>query len=140
MAEVEDVLAYLEPETSQDPCPQRDPGNEPHIRGWLLEAIKNIYFEFRPGPPESPKSAGKGGPGPPRYRRTALGNRWFSSRWIFGHFSAKLGPEIPLDRRGSPRSAGCTKNQTRRPILRPFRGHVLVSPDSMPKSGARARS
>ncbi len=25
-------------------------------RGWLLEAIKNIYVEFRPGPPESLKS------------------------------------------------------------------------------------
>ncbi len=45
------------------------------IRGWLLEAIKNMFLEFRPGPPESPESAGKGGPGPPRYRRTAPGNR-----------------------------------------------------------------
>ncbi len=41
---------------------------------------------------------------------------------IFGRFSAKLGPQTPLDRRGSSCSAGCTKNQPGRPILRPFRG------------------
>ena len=41
---------------------------------------------------------------------------------VFGRFSAKLGPKTPLERRGSSCSAGCTKNQLRRPILRPFRG------------------
>ncbi len=51
----------------QNPCLRW----KPYVRGWLLGAFKNIYFQFRPGPPESPKSAGKGGPGPPRYRRTA---------------------------------------------------------------------
>ena len=30
---------------------------------------------------------------------------------IFGRFSAKLGPETHLDRRGSSYSAGCIKNQ-----------------------------
>jgi hypothetical protein len=29
---------------------------------------------------------------------------------VFGRFMAKLGPETPLDRRGSSCSAGCTKN------------------------------
>ena len=40
---------------------------------------------------------------------------------IFSRFMAKLGPETPLNRRGSSYSAGCTKNQPRRPILRQFR-------------------
>ncbi len=31
-------------------------------------------------------------------------------------------PKTPLERRGSSCSAGCTKNQPRRSILRPFRG------------------
>ncbi len=43
---------------------------------------------------------------------------------------AKLGPESPLDRRGPHFSAGCTKNQIRKPVLKPFCGHVLVLPDS----------
>ncbi len=42
---------------------------------------------------------------------------------VFGRFSAKLGPQTPLERRGSSCRAGCTKNQPRRPILRPFRGN-----------------
>ncbi len=41
---------------------------------------------------------------------------------VFGGFSAKLGPRTSLERRGSSCSAGCTKNQPPRPILRPFRG------------------
>ncbi len=41
---------------------------------------------------------------------------------VFGRFSAKLGPQTPLEQRGSSCSAGCTKNQPRRPILRPLRG------------------
>ncbi len=40
---------------------------------------------------------------------------------VFGRFSAKLGPKTPLERRRSSCSAGCTKNQPRRPILRPSR-------------------
>ena len=31
-------------------------------------------------------------------------------------------PLDPLDRRGPPRTSICTRNQPRRPILRPFRG------------------
>ncbi len=42
---------------------------------------------------------------------------------VFGRFSAKLGPKTPLERRGSSCSAGCSKNQPPRPILRPFRGN-----------------
>ncbi len=41
----------------------------------------------------------------------------------FWRFSAKLGPKTPLERRGSSCSAGCTKNQPPRPILRAFRGN-----------------
>ncbi len=40
---------------------------------------------------------------------------------ILGGFSAKLGPETPLDRRGSSCSAGWTKNQAVKPIRMPFR-------------------
>ncbi len=40
---------------------------------------------------------------------------------VFGRFSAKLGPKTPLERQGSSCSAGCTKNQPRRPFLRQFR-------------------
>ncbi len=49
---------------------------------------------------------------------------------MLGRFSAKLGPETPPDRRGSSCSAGCTTNLLRRQLLRPFRRHVLVLPDS----------
>ncbi len=45
---------------------------------------------------------------------------------ILDRFSAELCPEIPLDRRGSSYSACCTKNQPRRPCLRPFRGDARV--------------
>ena len=41
---------------------------------------------------------------------------------VFGRFSAKLGPQTPLERRVSSCSAGCTKNQPGTPILRPLRG------------------
>ena len=39
---------------------------------------------------------------------------------VFGRFSTKLGPKTLLERRGSSCNAGCTKNQPRRPILRPL--------------------
>ena len=51
--------------------------------------------------------------------------QWQFGFFIFpvsGRFSAKLGPKTPLERRGSSCSAGCTKHQPRRQILRPFRG------------------
>ena len=45
---------------------------------------------------------------------------------FFGRFSGGFSPEIdpgtPLDGPGAPRTSICTKNQPRRPILRPFRG------------------
>ncbi len=52
-----------------------------------------------------------------------FGIRIFRFFLVFGRFSAKLGPKTPLERRGSSCSAGCTKNQPPRPILRPFRGN-----------------
>jgi hypothetical protein len=36
--------------------------------------------------------------------------------------ATRMRPRTPLERRGSSCSAGCTKNQPRRPIIRPFRG------------------
>ncbi len=50
---------------------------------------------------------------------------------VFGRFSAKLGPKTHLDRRGSSCSAGCTKNDPGRPILRPFRGAKKFRPDCL---------
>ncbi len=50
---------------------------------------------------------------------------------VFGRFSAKLGPQTPLERRGSSCSAGCTKNQPGRPSLRPFRGAKKFRPDCL---------
>ncbi len=45
-------------------------------------STKNIPFQFRPAPPEFPKSVGDGGPGLHRHRRTVLGHRLFSrSGW-----------------------------------------------------------
>ncbi len=41
---------------------------------------------------------------------------------VFGPFAAKLGPKIRLDRRGSSCSAGYTKNQPSKLILRTIRG------------------
>ncbi len=49
---------------------------------------------------------------------------------IFGRYSAKLGPETPLDRQGSSYSAGRTENQPRRPVLKPFRDDARVVLDS----------
>jgi hypothetical protein len=56
---------------------------------------------------------------------------------VFGRFSAKLGPETPPGRRGSSCSAGCTKNQPGRPILRPFHGANKFRPDCLqvPRKG-----
>ena len=41
---------------------------------------------------------------------------------VFGRLSAKRGPQTSLERRGSYCSAGCTKTQPRRPILKTCRG------------------
>jgi hypothetical protein len=63
---------------------------------------------------------GRGEAPPPTGYLKAVWPEIFGS--VFGRFSAKLGPKTPLERRGSSCSAGCTKNQPGRPILRPFRG------------------
>ncbi len=49
---------------------------------------------------------------------------------MFGRFSAKLNPKTPLDRRGSSYNSGCTTNQPRRLILKPFPDDAWVLPDS----------
>ncbi len=51
-----------------------------------------------------------------------IGNSVFCFFPVFGRFSAKLGPNTTLERRGSSCSAGYTTNQPRRPILRTFCG------------------
>ncbi len=57
------------------------------------------------------------------YLSGSLAIRYCDFSGFLGRFSAKLGPKTPLKRRGSSCSAGCSKNQPRRPILRPFRGN-----------------
>ncbi len=51
------------------------------FRGGRFKRLKNMYLLSRPGPRELPKSARNGGPGPPRYSRTVLGNHWISKLW-----------------------------------------------------------
>ena len=46
-------------------------------------------------------------------------------------FPPKPTPGTPLDRRGPPCTSTCTKNQPRRPILRPLRGEQKVPPDCL---------
>jgi len=48
--------------------------------------------------------------------------------WDFGRIRP---PGTPLDRRGHPRTLISTKNQTRRTILRPFRGDEKLPPDCL---------
>ena len=48
--------------------------------------------------------------------------------WILGR-SRPPGP--PLDRRGPPRTSTCTKNQPRRPTLRPSGGERKIPPDRL---------
>ena len=45
--------------------------------------------------------------------------------------ATRMRPRTPLERRGSSCSAGCTKNQPRRPILRPFCGPKQFRPDCL---------
>ncbi len=66
-----------------------EPLHRPVVRAPRLSSrfnvLKNMYFLARPGPRKHPKSTGNGGPGPPRYRRTVLGNHWISkSGWGTG--------------------------------------------------------
>ena len=44
---------------------------------------------------------------------------------VFMGFRPETDPGSPLDRRGSPGTSICIKNQPRRPTLRPFRGHSI---------------
>ena len=46
-------------------------------------------------------------------------------------FRQEIDPGIPLDRRGLPGTSICTKNQPRRPILRPLRDTQLLPPDCL---------
>ena len=46
-------------------------------------------------------------------------------------FRPEIDPGTPLDRPGPPRTSICTKNQHRRPILRPFRGTQKLPPDCL---------
>ena len=52
-------------------------------------------------------------------------------------FRPEIDPGTPLDRRGLPGASICTKNQPRRPILRPFRGTQKLPPDCLqvPETG-----
>jgi len=45
---------------------------------------------------------------------------------VFQCFSQEIDPGTPLDRPGAPRTSICTKNQPRRPILRPCRGDAML--------------
>ena len=44
---------------------------------------------------------------------------------VFRDFRLKIDPGTPLDRRGLLGTSICTKNQPRRPILRPIRGNLI---------------
>jgi len=46
-------------------------------------------------------------------------------RSVFQCFRPDIDAGAPVDRRGSPGTLICTKNQHRRPMLRPFRGHFI---------------
>ena len=61
----------------------------------------------------------------------AIGDKWVGygtlgdrKSSIFHGFRPEIDPGTPLDRRGSPGTSICNKNQARRPILRPFRGDL----------------
>ena len=45
---------------------------------------------------------------------------------VFGRFPAELGPETRSNGSGSKNGAERSHNQPKRPIMRPFRDHVLV--------------
>ena len=53
-------------------------------------------------------------------------SRKFQNRPVLLGFRQRIDPGTPLDRRGPPGTSICTKNQPRRPILRPFRGHFIL--------------
>ena len=53
---------------------------------------------------------------------------------VFLGFRPEIDPVTPLNRRGSPGTSICTKNQPRRPLLRPFRGHFIFWVPGGPRS------
>ncbi len=55
-----------------------------------------------------------------------LGNEHYVFYLVFGLFPAALGPETRSKRSGSKNGAERTQSYPRRPILKPFREHVLV--------------
>jgi len=50
---------------------------------------------------------------------------------VFLGFRPEIDPKTFLDRRGLPGTSICTKNQPRRPILKPFRGTQKLPPDCL---------
>ena len=50
---------------------------------------------------------------------------------VFLGFRPKIDPGTPLDRRGFPETSICTKNQPRRPTLRPNGGERKIPPDCL---------
>ena len=58
---------------------------------------------------------------------------------VFLGFSPEIDPATPLDRPGAPGTSICTKNQPRRPILRPFREVFRdFSPENRPRDPLRS--
>ncbi len=53
----------------------------------------------------------------------------------FGPLGPMVGPGSPGNGPGSKNSAGCAKNQPRRPILSPIRGHFVFSGPTPKNSG-----
>ncbi len=87
----------------------REPGPE---ETYLPFQRAKTYVFFSPAPQKHPKSVGNGGPGPPRYRLTVLGNHWISkSGWGTGW--APLGCpgqhanfQYKIPSKGQPRKIG----------------------------------
>ena len=73
--------------------------------------------------------------GSPLTKGNLAGDVRLGFAWIFGRSEC---PEPPQNRRGPPRTSTCTKNQTRRPILRQSRGeHEKTT--RLPSSTARSQ-
>ncbi len=110
------------------PCPPGRPGRH---RKWSrngIEPLTDSKANFGPniGPNQNLLALPAGRDGTGNGLRIGSAVHWQFGIQIFpvlGRFSAKLGPQTPLERRGSSCSAGCTKNQPRRPILRLFLGN-----------------
>ncbi len=62
----------------------------------------------------------------PTDRYLRVGHENYDFYLVFGWVPAELGPETRSNGWGSKNDAERTQNQPRRPILRPFRDHLLV--------------